>query len=49
MDGQEEVLVAGGAEDVGCEPELPREEGGVAQEVGEEELERDDAQDDPFR
>ena len=49
VDSQEEVLVAGGAEDVAREPELPREEGGVAQEMGEQELEGDDAEDDPFR
>ena len=46
VDGEEEVLVRGGAEDVGDGPELPGPEGGVAQEVGEQQLEADDAGDD---
>jgi hypothetical protein len=48
VDGEEEVLVGGGAEDVGDGPELPVEEGRVAQGAGEEDLEGDDAEDDPF-
>jgi hypothetical protein len=46
VDGEEEVLVRGSAEDVGDGPELPRPEGGVAQEVGEQQLEADDGGDD---
>lgn len=46
VDGQEQVLVGGGAEDVGDGPELPGEEGSVAQEMGEEQLEADDSSND---
>lgn len=49
VDGEEEVLVCGCAEDVGDSPELPREEGSVMKHPGEEDLKRDDAEDDPFR
>lgn len=34
MDGEEEVLVGGRADDVGCEQEWPGDDGGVAEEVG---------------
>lgn len=46
MDGEEEVLVCRGANDVGGRQELPREDGGVAQEVGDEDLQTDHAGDD---
>jgi hypothetical protein len=34
VDGQEEVLVGGSTNDVGCEPEAPGPERSVAEEVG---------------
>lgn len=34
VDGEEEVLVGGCAYDVGCEEELPAEEGGGAEGIG---------------
>lgn len=46
MDGEEEVLVRGGAEDVAYGPELPGPEGGLAEVPGPEDLHRDDAGDD---
>jgi hypothetical protein len=46
VNGEEEVLIRGGAEDVGNCPELPRPERRVAQEVGEQQLEGDDTGDD---
>lgn len=46
MDGEEEVLVGGGAKDVADEPELPGEKGGVAEVPGPEDLHGDDAGDD---
>lgn len=46
VDGEEEVLVGGGAEDVADEPELPGEEGGVAEVPGPEDLHSNDAGDD---
>lgn len=46
VDGEEEVLVGGGADNVGDSPELEGPEGGVAEEVGHGELEGDDAEDD---
>lgn len=49
VDGEEEVLVCGCAKDVGDSPELPRKEGSVMKRPGEEDLERDDTEDDPFR
>lgn len=45
VDGEEEVLVGGSADDVGCEEERPGEEGGVTQGVGAEYLEGDDCED----
>lgn len=38
VDGEEEVLVGGRADDVGCEQEWPGEDGGVAEEVGAADL-----------
>lgn len=49
VDGKEEVLVGGGSKDVADEPELPVEERGVAERVSKGNLERDDAENDPFR
>lgn len=49
VDGEEEVLVGGCAKDVGDGPELPGPEGSVVEHPGEEDLEGDDAEDDPFR
>ncbi len=48
VDGEEEVLVGGRADDVGCEQEWPGEDGGRAEEVGAGYLERDDCEDDVF-
>ena len=48
MDGQEEVLVAGCSDHVGCEEEAPGEHGGVAEEVRAADLEGDDAEHDIF-
>lgn len=49
VDREEEVLVRRGAHHVGQEPELGREEGRVAQQVGAEDLDRYDEEDDVFR
>ena len=49
VDGEEEVLVGGCADDVRQEPEGGREEGRVAQEVGAEYLDRYDEDNDVFR
>lgn len=46
MDGEEEVLVCCRAKDIAESPELPRPKGGVAEEVGNVDLEGDDAGDD---
>lgn len=46
VDGQEEVLVGGRADDVAQGPELPRPEGRVPQDVGAGELQGDDEGDD---
>ncbi len=46
VDGEKEILVGSGSKDVGDGPELEREERGVAEEVGEEDLEGDNAGDD---
>jgi len=46
VDGEEEVLVRGGTEDVAYGPELPGPEGGLAEVPGPEDLHRDDAGDD---
>lgn len=46
MNSQEEVLVGGCANDVGRQKRLPRPEGRVAQSVGAEELQADNAEDD---
>jgi len=48
VDGEEEVLVCGGADDVGGEEEGPGEHGRVAEEVGTGDLERYDESDDVF-
>lgn len=48
VDGEEEVLVGGRADDVGQQPERGREEGRVAEQVGAEHLDRDDEEDDVF-
>lgn len=48
MDSQEEVLICGCADDVPCYQEPPVEYGCVAEEIGAEDLERDDAQNDIF-
>lgn len=49
MDGQEEILVRGGANDVGDRPELQGPEGRVSEEVGAKDLKGNDAGDDIFR
>lgn len=49
MDGEEEVLIGGGTENVGNGPELQRPEGSRLKEPGEEDLEGYDAEDNPFR
>lgn len=46
VDGQEEVLVCCRAKHIAESPELPRPEGGVAEEVRNVDLEGDDAGDD---
>jgi hypothetical protein len=46
MDGEEQVLVGSGPEDVGNGPVLEREEGCVAEVVCEGDLESDDTGDD---
>lgn len=48
VDGQEQVLVCGGAKDVGDCPELPGPKGRRLEQVGEDNLEGDDAEDDIF-
>lgn len=48
VDGQEEVLVGGGADDVGGQEEGPRQERRVAEEAGAEDLDGHDEQDDVF-
>ena len=48
MDGEEEVLVRCSPKDIGDGPELPGKERGVAEVVGEEHLESDDARHDVF-
>ena len=48
MDGQEEILVCGCAEDVGNHPELPRKECRLAQVVSEARLEGNNGEDGPF-
>lgn len=48
VDGEEQVLVGGGAEDVGDGPEPEGPEGRVAKGAGEQDLEGDDAGDDVF-
>ena len=42
MDGKEEILVRGGAKNVGDGPELQRPKGGITQHPGEEHLKADD-------
>lgn len=49
VDGEEEVLVGRGADDVGCEEEAPRQHGRVAEEVRAEQLYGHDEGDDVFR
>lgn len=48
VDGEEEVLVSGGTEDITDSPELPRPKGRRLEEASEDDLEGDDAEDDPF-
>ena len=48
VDGEEEVLVGGGADQVRGREEGEREHGGVAEEVGAEDLEEDDGEDEVF-
>ena len=48
MDGEEEVLVRGRADDVGGEEEGEGEHGGVAERDGAGQLESDDAEDAVF-
>lgn len=48
MNGEEQVLVRGGPNNVAHGPELPGPEGGLPEEVGAGELQRDDEDDDVF-
>lgn len=48
VNSEKQVLVGGRAKDVGYSPELPREEGCRLEHPREEDLEGDDAEDDPF-
>ena len=49
VDGEEQVLVGGGAHDVGNSPERQGEEGRVSKEVGGSDLDSDDEEDDVLR
>lgn len=49
VDGEEQVLVRGGADDVRKQPETRREEGCVPQQPGAEDLDRHDEEHDVFR
>lgn len=48
VDGQEQVLVGCRSDQVGRGQEPPGQDGGVAEEVGAADLERDDAEDNIF-
>jgi hypothetical protein len=48
MDGEEQVLVGGGAEDVTDSPELPGPKGCRLEEASEDDLEGDDTKDNPL-
>jgi hypothetical protein len=49
VNSEEKVLVGSRAKDVGDSPELPREEGSRLEHPREEDLERNNSEDDPFR
>lgn len=46
MDREEQILVRGCTDDIGDAPERPREERGVAEKEGRDELKGDDTEDD---
>lgn len=48
VDGQEQILVGSGPKHVGHRPEFQRPERCASQEVGEDNLERHNAEDDIF-